>query len=238
MKRLALASMIVSLSFVAVACAAGGDTEEQAPKEETSSLGLPLSAECAACAESALVGECHAELVACADDASCFDVQGCLAGCEPGDAGCFGDCADASVKFATLTTCVLCDTCGDACSGEWSCEGGEDPNDPNDPENPEDPNDPEDQDPNQPDPDQCANADECLSCVQCAVDGGPCTEAWGQCKETEGCVHRVECAQSCGNDPACFEECAAQGPDGGAEAFHALAQCLLAPGVCGGVCEL
>src|SRR5262245_10544873 len=107
---------------LAVACA----QTDRIPTDNAQSnvLGMPLSAQCAACAQTAMSGACKSELLACANTPGCFDVETCLEACPPNDVKCFGHCAQASLPFDELTSCVFCQACPAECTSDWSCAGG------------------------------------------------------------------------------------------------------------------
>ena len=199
MRLWALSPLAFSFGFVVVVAACGSDPPEAPP--ETAISKLPLSAACSACAQGALGSSCSAELAACANNPSCFDVESCLVACDPNDVACFSECAQASAAFNDLTTCVFCDTCTQECAGEWSC--GQQP----------------------PPPTDCDNSGSCASCATCATQD-TCKDAYEQCSQSSECFALANCAVGCGSDPSCLTECAANASPSAIAEFEELGTCV------------
>ncbi|HSN96992.1 MAG TPA: hypothetical protein VLS89_01800 [Candidatus Nanopelagicales bacterium] len=52
----------------------------------------------------------------------------------------------------------------------------------------------------------CDGTGDCLSCQDCALNGGPCSTLWNECLGDASCVALLECLGNCFDD-ACIEEC-------------------------------
>ena len=204
-------SSLLGVGVLAVAC--GSDPVVREGEPETAISNLPLSAACSACAQTAMSSTCSAELSACTNNPSCFDVESCLAACAPNDVACFGECAKASAAFSELTSCVFCDTCPQECANDWSCGGQPPP----------------------PQPQGCDGAGDCATCSTCAIQA-ECKAEADQCMATSDCASLAQCTLGCNSDPGCLTDCVGQFPGGSAE-FEQLASCV-ACNACPGDCAV
>ena len=183
--RLLTLSSLLATGLLAFAGCAGGDEPTGKEDPATSISQLPLSPACSACAQTAMAQSCSAELKACANNPSCFDVESCLQACDPSDIKCFGQCAEASAAFDDLTTCVFCDSCPKECTGEWQCGGGSSSSGGGS---------------------QCDKTGDCAACATCASQND-CAKQMQECEASPDCAQAVQCVTSCGSDPQCLEKC-------------------------------